>query len=1365
MELFVKEKETFKVLKELQETKHVIDALKVQIEKVTAEDTNAAKGHADTGIVHPLPAVEQKTSSHTEPSIQSTKGTQSPLTTLIKLNQAKAFLNTDTVNMLKSQIEKEKGSLEKTRERLQFNLGKASSLETDLTKTVAQLQVVKTPQPVLEPSEIWLQMKHLNAEKAKHKKVSEDLRNEICELTAAIEHTRSKTKTMQFRIVMAEKLKEASQRGESIALAEMKKLSNGWDLNANTSDVTLSVEEHSTFVLKAQEADSAARKKIDAAMQELDQANQCKLELLERVEEATAAVETSRKALEEAQRREESENKAKLAAEETLRKLRSDQIIQNWRPISNSSVKFKNTALAAPRRAAGSGIYDVNGLSLVTTGPNNVKTVSIGQILSMKLDRELEMTKTTNTRKKVSLGQILSQKYEMFSPLRIDHDCASRKQFQPRRKRMGFVVYALLLAKQRHRRRKAASCTHVSSMNKVGIFSTSYSLFWPHLLLKGQTSVPVCHTAKWFRSMVRKYIKYLAGEWRVCLELANCTSLRCAAVARNHVFPPRRAPTPAKTRRLHPHPLPPNPNPPACRSPEPPIPAPRPLPLAAPLALFRPRAPSPNPQAAMDVNEEAMAAHKRAFLDFLDQDVGKGVYMQAVRDMVQNKRHRLIIGMDDLRNHNLDLARRVIRSPGEYMQPASDAVSEVARNLDPKFLKEGERVMVGFSGPFGFHRVTPRDLMSSFIGTMVCVEGIVTKCSLVRPKVVKSVHFCPVTGDFLSREYRDITSFVGLPTGSVYPTRDENGNLLVTEYGMCEYKDHQTLSMQEVPENSAPGQLPRTVDVIVEDDLVDCCKPGDRVSIVGVYKALPGKSKGSVSGVFRTVLIANNVSLLNKEANAPVYTREDLKRMKEISRRNDTFDVLGNSLAPSIYGHLWIKKAVVLLMLGGVEKNLKNGTHLRGDINMMMVGDPSVAKSQLLRAVMNIAPLAISTTGRGSSGVGLTAAVTSDQETGERRLEAGAMVLADRGVVCIDEFDKMNDQDRVAIHEVMEQQTVTIAKAGIHASLNARCSVIAAANPIYGTYDRSLTPTKNIGLPDSLLSRFDLLFIVLDQMDPEIDRQISEHVARMHRYCTDDGGARSLDKDGCAEEDDGDAIFVKYDRMLHGQDRRRGKKAKQDRLTVKFVKKYIHYAKNLIQPKLTDEASDHIATSYAELRDGSANAKSGGGTLPITARTLETIIRLSTAHAKMKLRHEVLKSDVEAALQVLNFAIYHKELTEMEEREQREMEMKQQADHDAGATGGTEDGHGSSGNDPMDVDVGNTSNDQNVPAERIEAFEAILGQHVLASHVDQMSIDEIEQTVNRESTAPYTRSQVEFILERMQDANRIMIRDGVVRII
>ncbi|WJX95055.1 MCM DNA helicase complex subunit [Trifolium repens] len=208
-------------------------------------------------------------------------------------------------------------------------------------------------------------------------------------------------------------------------------------------------------------------------------------------------------------------------------------------------------------------------------------------------------------------------------------------------------------------------------------------------------------------------------------------------------------------------------------------------------------------------------------------------------------------------------------------------LTDAARAIDPKYLKEGEQVLVGFEGPFVSRRVMPSDLLSEFLGSMVCVEGIITKCSLVRPKVVKSVHFCPTTGNFTSRDYRDITSNLGLPTGSVYPTRDENGNLLVTEYGLCKYKDHQTLSMQEVPENSAPGQLPRTVDVIAEDDLVDSCKPGDRVAIVGIYKALPGKSKGSVNGVFRTVLIANNVSLLNKEANDPIYSPKDLKNIKQ----------------------------------------------------------------------------------------------------------------------------------------------------------------------------------------------------------------------------------------------------------------------------------------------------------------------------------------------------------------------------------------------------------------------------------------------------------------------------------------------------
>ncbi|XP_052179334.1 DNA replication licensing factor MCM3 homolog 2 isoform X2 [Diospyros lotus] len=762
----------------------------------------------------------------------------------------------------------------------------------------------------------------------------------------------------------------------------------------------------------------------------------------------------------------------------------------------------------------------------------------------------------------------------------------------------------------------------------------------------------------------------------------------------------------------------------------------------------------------MDISEELRAAHKQTFRKFFDQDEWKDIYTHEIKNMMHHKRRRLILNISHFFAHEEGhLARRLLQNPGEYMQALCDAVTEFAQSLDPKYLKEGEQVLVGFEGPFVSRRVTPRDLLSSFIGSMVCVEGIVTKCSLVRPKVVKSVHFCPETSKFTTREYRDITSNMGLPTGSVYPTRDDEGHLLVTEYGLCKYKDHQTLSMQEVPENSAPGQLPRTVDVIVEDDLVDSCKPGDRVAIVGIYKAIPGKTKGSMNGVFRTVLIANNVSLLNKEANAPIYTPEDINKIKKVSLRNDTYDLLANSLAPSIHGHLWIKKAVILLLLGGTEKNLKNGTHLRGDINMMMVGDPSVAKSQLLRAIMNIAPLAISTTGRGSSGVGLTAAVTSDQETGERRLEAGAMVLADRGVVCIDEFDKMNDQDRVAIHEVMEQQTVTIAKAGIHASLNARCSVIAAANPIYGTYDRSLTPTKNIGLPDSLLSRFDLLFIVLDQMDPDIDRQISEHVLRMHRFRSpiDGGAADGSSRYGREEEADvGSSIYVKYNRTLHGSRNR-----KHDTLTIKFLKKYIHYAKHRIQPELTDEASDCIATAYAELRDASSNAKTGGGTLPITARTLETIIRLSTAHAKLKLSRQVLKSDVEAALKVLNFAIYHKELTEMDEREQereRELERKRKADHD----GGNND---RGRMDAMEVDDPPAAQSSaNITSERIEAFNTLFGQHVRENHLDRISINDIETAVNSRSAVPYSRAEIMALLEKLGDS-KIMIHEDTVYVL
>lgn len=472
-----------------------------------------------------------------------------------------------------------------------------------------------------------------------------------------------------------------------------------------------------------------------------------------------------------------------------------------------------------------------------------------------------------------------------------------------------------------------------------------------------------------------------------------------------------------------------------------------------------------------------------------------------------------------------------------------------------------------------------------------------------------------------------------------------------------------------MPERAPAGQLPRGVDVILDDDLVDRVKPGDRIQLVGTYRSLGNRNASSGSSTFRTLILANNVIQLSSKSGGGIaqatITDTDVRNINKLSKKKNVFELLSQSLAPSIYGHDHIKRALLLMLLGGMEKNLDNGSHLRGDINILMIGDPSTAKSQLLRFVLNTAPLAIATTGRGSSGVGLTAAVTSDKETGERRLEAGAMVLGDRGVVCIDEFDKMSDVDRVAIHEVMEQQTVTIAKAGIHTSLNARCSVVAAANPIYGQYDTHKDPHKNIALPDSLLSRFDLLFIVTDDIEDSRDRMVSEHVLRMHGYRqpgTEEGapvreqGNQSL---GVGLDDNQDSnrpteVYEKYNPMLHSgvtATTGRGRSKKVEVLSIAFIKKYIQYAKSRIKPVLTKGAADHIVTTYSGLRNDELHGNQRK-TSPMTARTLETLIRLSTAHAKARLSSKVEEKDAKAAESILRFALF-KEVVEDERRKRR----------------------------------------------------------------------------------------------------------------
>ncbi|KXZ51060.1 hypothetical protein GPECTOR_14g46 [Gonium pectorale] len=714
----------------------------------------------------------------------------------------------------------------------------------------------------------------------------------------------------------------------------------------------------------------------------------------------------------------------------------------------------------------------------------------------------------------------------------------------------------------------------------------------------------------------------------------------------------------------------------------------------------------------MEDYSEVRVQLTRRFADFFEYDFvtpgqGSWSYARALEDLYEPvegdakahriKSRRLMVAEHHLRKYDEPLLLQLLQKPLECLPAFEDALQNFVKSgVDPALLSALEEtgnthIAIGLKGDFGRYEVSPRQLTSAFLNQLVCVFGIVTKCSLVRPKLVTSVHYSEASKEYTTQQYRDVTSLRGAPTNTAYPQFDSAGNPLTTEFGLCKYIDNQTLHVQELPETAPPGQLPHSTEIILEGDLVDSAKPGDRVAVVGIYKPLAGRQAGAVSAVYKAAMVGISVHKLNKDSQTKV-TMADAREIKRLASRPRVLDLLGASLAPSIFGHDIIKKGLALMLFGGLEKTLENGTHLRGDINALMVGDPGVAKSQLLRAVMNIAPHAVSTTGRGSSGVGLTAAVTTDGETGEKRLEAGAMVLADRGVVCIDEFDKMSDQDRVAIHEVMEQQTVTIAKAGIHTSLNARCSVLAAANPLYGSYDRHISVTRNVNLPDSLLSRFDMLFVVLDSMNDERDRQVALHVLRQHQYRPpgDDGRGATLqetihDRRLSMEQDPDDLrMWLKIDTRLHGA----AAEAEQQVLTTEFLRKYLIFAKRKYAraaaqaaakggpgapPALVMEESavKRIVDYYVSLRALPPTQRN----FPVTPRCLETIIRLATAHCKVRLGDVISRADVAVSCALMDHVMRREIVGEDDHASKASREARR------GGDGGEEDGGDEDGGD------------------------------------------------------------------------------------
>ena len=671
-------------------------------------------------------------------------------------------------------------------------------------------------------------------------------------------------------------------------------------------------------------------------------------------------------------------------------------------------------------------------------------------------------------------------------------------------------------------------------------------------------------------------------------------------------------------------------------------------------------------------------------IDDIEQRISKYFASEAVQSLIQDatKKNlsRVTIDINRMRESDPSLVNMVLKKPLKIIPLMEKKLDEISTGFKSEKVqsntiqsKKEEKLHLNLQGMLGTHLVSPRGLTAELTNQYVGVQGIVTRISEVRSKLVYSVHYCEETKKGNIKEYNDqmkiaeSTNTYGQPLNGNFevgkasgfmnnaiPQRDINHNPLTLEYGHSKFKNNQTILLQEPPERTPLGQLPRSVEVVLEGDLVDKVKPGDRIQVNGVFKTISTMSTNTSGGV-KTVLIGTNVQELNNDIQQNEFTGEDLKRIRELAKQKNVFDVLANSIAPGIYGHQDIKRALVLQLLGGNETNLEDGTHLRGDINILMIGDPSTAKSQFLRYMLNMAPNAINTTGKGSTGVGLTAAVVVDRDLGERHLEAGAMVLGDRGIVCIDEFDKMNEVDRVAIHEVMEQQTVTIAKAGIHVSLNARCSVLAAANPIYGQYQSELSASRNIGFPDSLLSRFDLCFIVLDEHSSELDRKISEKVIDNHMFTIDaakfgdDAEDKVIEPEIKLEENKKTTMYEKFNP--------RSKSDNNNILTKEFLRKYIYYAKSKINPALTREATEYISKSWSNLRERSISDDYKGKTIPVTVRTLESLIRLATAFAKARLSQKVEKQDALNAVDLLTNSFFPENEGKLLEQEEEENQM------------------------------------------------------------------------------------------------------------
>ncbi|MFX1329196.1 MAG: minichromosome maintenance protein MCM [Promethearchaeota archaeon] len=574
-------------------------------------------------------------------------------------------------------------------------------------------------------------------------------------------------------------------------------------------------------------------------------------------------------------------------------------------------------------------------------------------------------------------------------------------------------------------------------------------------------------------------------------------------------------------------------------------------------------------------------------------------YQDQINDIHAKGDKTLIIFYEDLLASDPDIAELLKNDPEALLEDAIDAFKNLLKFQGTQLTNQDYFVRITTKDKKSPLFIPLRGLRAKHISSLVWSNGILVRSSTIRPKLEKATFICNVCG--AQFDIPQLSSRIRWPkfcTNKRCKARAQTDFRLLSKHS--EFIDWQSVMIQEIPEDLPPGRIPRSVQAILTYDLVDSVKPGDRVKLMGIYKSVLAQSpKSNNSTLFKTYFEINFIDPEDKTEDIIDLTKEDREKIENLSKEPFIQKKIARSIAPDIYGREDLKMASALSLFAGTRKKKPGGGYKRGDIHVLFVGDPGTGKSEILKSAIDVSPRGLYTSGKGSTAVGLTAAVIKDTDTGQMNLEAGVVVLANGGVAAIDEFDKMDTADRSALHEAMEQQTVSIAKAGIVATLKAQTAIIAAANPYSGRYDRYKTPTQNIRLPPSLLSRFDLIFVVIDKPNPADDAQMAEFILKNSM----------IGNEEILEENDTSTAPIPRD----------------------LLKKYIKHARRTYNPVLSDEAKERIKEFYLELR---GQYDSEDAIISILARNLDALVRLNEAYAKMALRNKVLKEDVEEIIKL-----------------------------------------------------------------------------------------------------------------------------------